>query len=108
MRGWRALRSVDITAALDWRNPQNAGVYALYRAGRLVYVGRTFNLRSRLTTHRRRVGFTDCKVAFVDDEQEQKRLERRLIFRLRPSSNRTIPAVADPGRDVRRREGEAN
>jgi len=84
MRGW---------AVYDGGFPKwdfGGGVYALYRGGSLVYVGRTGNMRSRLQAHRRRFRFDAIKIARVRETAEQRLLERKLINRLRPVSNRAL------------------
>lgn len=67
------------------------GVYVLYHEGKVVYVGRGGLMRSRIQAHRRRFAFDAVKVAPIENVFEQKRLERRLLYRLRPSRNRVIP-----------------
>jgi hypothetical protein len=67
------------------------GVYALYQGQRLVYIGHTANFRVRLHAHRRRFHFDGVKLAPIEDRKERKRLERRLLLRLRPPLNRTLP-----------------
>ena len=74
-----------------WR--WGGGIYALYQGSEVVYVGRTGNFRSRLTTHKRRFWFDGIKVVFTDDLYEQKYRERRLISRLVPTYNRMIPRM---------------
>lgn len=69
------------------------GVYVLYRAGQVVYVGHTGNFRYRLLVHRRRFVFDAVKVAIIRDRTERKLVERRLLVRLAPVENRTIPKV---------------
>lgn len=68
-------------------------VYALYREGRLIYIGRTGNIRIRLMTHRLRFGFDFAKLSECFTEREQKWRERQLLFRLRPCLNRSIPSL---------------
>jgi hypothetical protein len=67
------------------------GVYALYRGKQLVYIGRTSCFFVRLPAHRRRFEFDGIKVAPISDAQERRQLERKLIRRLVPSENRSIP-----------------
>lgn len=72
------------------------GVYALYRQSRLIYVGHAGCLRDRLLGHRRRFGFDLAKVAPMQDRRERQRLERKLLFRLRPPCNGTLPTELRP------------
>lgn len=72
------------------------GVYALYLGKELVYVGHTGSFYVRLTTHRRRIPFDAVKVAPMTDKRERQALERKLLFRLRPRYNRTLPSVYRP------------
>jgi len=72
------------------------GVYALYRDSRLIYVGHSGNVRDRLLGHRRRFRFDLAKVAPIGDRRERQRLERKLLFRLRPQCNGTLPTELRP------------
>lgn len=67
------------------------GVYALYRSGQLVYIGHTGSFHGRIQAHRRRFAFDAVKVAPMGSRRERQRLERRLVYRLRPLENRTVP-----------------
>jgi hypothetical protein len=89
-RGWMRFKN----ELPDWRF--GGGVYALYRESRLIYVGHSGNVRDRLLNHRRRFSFDVAKVAPTDDRRERQRLERKLLFRLRPSCNGTLPTVLRP------------
>jgi hypothetical protein len=71
----------------DW----GGGVYALYHNGALVYVGRTWNFASRISGHRHRFQFDIIKTKWTKTQREAKWIERKLLFRLRPPRNRTIP-----------------
>lgn len=71
-------------------------VYALYRDSLLIYIGHTGNARARLLEHRRRFGFDMAKVAPMDKRRDRQRLERKLLFRLRPQCNGTLPSVLRP------------
>lgn len=88
-RGWQRLDTLP-----GWNF--GSGVYALYRDSRVVYVGHTGNVRDRLLTHRRRFVFDAIKVARIDSRRECQRLERKLLFRLRPSCNGVLPTVLKP------------
>lgn len=85
MRGWTVLDG----GFPAWN--YGGGVYALYQSGTLVYVGRTGNFRARLQAHRQRFAFNAIKVARIDESGEQKVVERRLLHRLRPAKNDTVP-----------------
>lgn len=69
-----------------------AGVYALYKNGRLIYIGRAGNLHVRLVDHYRRFRFDYAKVSPCATAPLRRWRERRLLFRLRPAANRIIPA----------------
>lgn len=66
-------------------------VYVLYRGASVVYVGRTEMPRRRLLRHARHFEFTSFKACIHRDKDEQMWHERKLIFRLRPSANRSVP-----------------
>lgn len=77
-----------------WQFKQNtrfSAVYVLYRGPDVVYVGRTDMLLFRLRTHRRLIGYDSFKACLLPSREEAKWLERKLIFRLKPSVNRLIP-----------------
>lgn len=67
-------------------------VYALYKDGVLIYVGRTGNLRCRLQAHMRRFVFDIAKFSMAETSREARWRERRLLYRLRPCLNRIIPS----------------
>lgn len=68
-----------------------AGVYALYRNGRLLYIGQTNDLHCRILEQRRRFEFDAVKVCPTPNRLERQRLERRLLYRLRPPLNNLLP-----------------
>lgn len=72
------------------------GVYVLYRCGFVVYVGHAKKLRTRLLRHRRYFVFDAIKIALIGDRRSRQRLERKLLFKLRPSQNSIIPTVFRP------------
>lgn len=76
--------------------PRRGGVYALYRCDELVYIGHAGNLRVRFNKHMRTQQIDAVKIALVADRRERQRIERRLLFRLRPSGNRVLPSVLRP------------
>jgi len=86
MHGWESIYGLLPDARY------RGGVYALYRSGALIYVGRTGNLRTRIMAHRRRFEFDCVKVASIDSARARKVLERKLLFRLRPIMNIVLPA----------------
>lgn len=68
------------------------GVYVLQNTrGRTVYVGHGGNVRSRIISHRRRFNFSHIKVAVIRDDFDRKWLERKLLYRLRPEVNQSLP-----------------
>ena len=67
------------------------GVYALYKDSTLIYVGRTRSFASRLPAHRTRFQYDYAKLSPLLSAWAAKWLERRLLRRLRPPCNQTIP-----------------
>lgn len=75
--------------------PKCAGCYAIYQSGRLVYIGSTANLRSRLATHRTsgRLSFlfingkSYFKIKLARRYGDWVMREMRLIARLSPPKN---------------------
>jgi excinuclease UvrABC nuclease subunit len=67
----------------------SGGVYVLYQDGRLRYVGRTGNLRSRVMSHAR-LQPDAVKYRTLRAYKHQRRLESSLIARLRPPFNRVV------------------
>lgn len=86
---WPVDRFITVFAAKELS--PTPGVYALQRNGVTVYVGRGADVRLRIMKHRRTFRFDTVKYAEVESVSEQKRLERKLIFRLRPCRNSHIP-----------------
>lgn len=80
--------------------PASAGIYAAFaRDGELLYIGQSLNLRRRWLNHHRQdlmaagmaeLRWTSCQSRDVHE------LEALLINALRPSLNRTVPAVREP------------
>jgi hypothetical protein len=89
--GWNRLGNVK------GRAPQLPCVYAIYEAGRLVYVGQTINLRIRMRQYR--VANENVKFRVVFNKNNRLRLEAMFIARLRPCRNQILfrrprPAIA--------------
>jgi predicted GIY-YIG superfamily endonuclease len=70
--------------------PRHGGVYALYSFGRLVYIGRSGNLRSRVTEHVKKKSTDAIKFRYLPSLKSQRRLESRLIARVRPVLNKAV------------------
>jgi len=68
------------------------GVYALYLEDSLVYVGSSGNIRDRLQCHGRHFRFDRIKTRKVRDVKMARRIERKLLYRLRPAKNAALPA----------------
>ena len=76
-------------------------VYFLTRAGDVVYVGQTTNLRARMKAHRREKDFENV-FYLPAPECELDEIEGSLIRTLKPELNRCDgPTVKDPGGKVR-------
>lgn len=90
-RRWAHLSVSDLELFPYDIRPRDRFVYVLYQGNKAVYVGRTDDLRRRLTRHQRHIGFTSFKVCRLNDGSQQRWLERKLLFRLQPPINRTIP-----------------
>ncbi len=74
------------------------GVYALYRRGRLYYVGLASNLRSRLHAHlrdRHAQSWDRFAVYLTSDGQCTKELESLVLRIVRPKGNRVIGRFAE-------------
>lgn len=65
------------------------GVYCLFDANRLQYVGRSWNCKLRAREHacQERIPHTDWRMIPVDDEADCAALERALIVKFRPPYN---------------------
>jgi predicted GIY-YIG superfamily endonuclease len=69
-------------------------VYGLYSCGSIYYVGQTENLRKRLQQHTTGLWLGDGKwfdcvrVIYVEDRDERFRIEKEMIYKLRPPGNR--------------------
>lgn len=66
-------------------------VYVLFRGGRVVYVGQSEDVKRRIQTHRLRFQFDAIKTRRVSDRADRMWLERKLLYRLRPRHNGTLP-----------------
>jgi excinuclease UvrABC nuclease subunit len=66
------------------------GVYFLFQAERLQYVGRSWNCKLRASEHARqeRIPHTDWRMIPVDDEADCAELESTFIRKLGPPYNR--------------------
>lgn len=88
--------------------PPVKGVYALYRAGRLVYAGKALDttLRTRLAQHYRKidgrrnigVGEMTCRYLEIDSDWFVRAAEDALITNYRPDWNASGFGSHDPGR----------
>jgi hypothetical protein len=68
------------------------GVYALYHQSKLIYIGHTQCVRSRIAAHRRAgIQFDECKLKVTRGRNKRFKLEARLIVRLRPPLNKYVP-----------------
>jgi hypothetical protein len=86
--GWRVVQSGDALPA--------AGCYAIYHSGRLVYLGSSANLKTRLSQHLRRQrdnSEISVKVAPSRRNGDWLMREYRLIRRLRPRDNKMFAGV---------------
>lgn len=96
--------ALSITQLVNKRN----GIYALYRNGKLYYVGLAKNLRSRLKTNLRdrHSGAWDRFSAYLtSDEQHHRELESLLLRVVRPEGNRVrgkLRGSTDRKRDLER------
>jgi hypothetical protein len=65
-------------------------VYILSKDGRIVYVGQTKNLASRILAHRAgRKEFDSVRYIIVENERDQHSLEAALIHMIKPIYNKT-------------------
>lgn len=68
------------------------GVYVLYATGGAVlYVGHSVDIADRLRVHDKRFTVAFAKICVLPKKHDRMTLERRLIFRLRPSGNSQLP-----------------
>lgn len=76
----------------DYRRvPETSGIYRLYQGDRVVKVGETSNLRSRLEKVERDLdywGSYDYKTTKYVPTYERKKMERRTIRRQKPTRSR--------------------
>lgn len=68
-----------------------SGVYALYQCRKVIYVGQSDDIRTRLLVHSRRFAFTGIKISVTKDRGTRLFREARLLYRLRPKRNATMP-----------------
>lgn len=78
----------------EWMPPgeENGGhcVYILYRLDTPIYVGKTWNLRARLRTHRKSKDFTSVLINTISGDDAAK-LERDVVLAIRPELNKVTP-----------------
>ena len=76
-------------------NIKAKGVYILYdESNQIIYVGQG-NVYSRLTSHKKNIGFDRASVIFVENKRHRLALESLLIKYLSPLLNKTSPAIKD-------------
>ncbi len=75
---WREVDLMDV----PYKTP---GCYALYKRGKLVYIGSSVVIRTRLMEHTRLRSYSSIKIRPCQRDWES--LERRLIRRLKPVRN---------------------
>ena len=92
------------------------GVYALYRRGKLYYVGLAGNLRSRLTSHlkdRHGESWDRFSVYLTKNDTHLRELEALVLRIVKPTGNRQIGKFSRSenirtrfGKDIRQRQRE--
>ena len=70
--------------------PRRPGVYAIYRYGKLVYIGSSSNLRARLGSHEKLKKGDAVKIKLTRKLGDWLMIEYRLIARLQPELNTTV------------------
>jgi hypothetical protein len=89
-------RLCGVTRAELPRSPC-AGIYAIYEAGRLSYIGSTQDLRTRIRCHVNSGRFNSMtvKISITSSWEPARVAEGRLIKRLRPAKNRVINVAVE-------------
>ena len=99
--GWRASKWISHDPICEVCYPGRAGCYVIYGDGRLLYVGQSSNVRSRLAIHRKRWQWRHgpivtnwgtfssmlVKVRYSEKSGDWLMREYRLINRLKPPMN---------------------
>ena len=77
------------TYAVDLSHVPKAGLYALYRYGKIVYVGQSNNILRRIGEHAGdgQKDFDSFSCIRCDNKNERDELERHWIMKFRPEYN---------------------
>lgn len=92
---WRVLE--EYPSVVNSMIRKRSGVYALYRRGRLYYVGLASNLTGRLKTHlkdRHESAWDRFSVFITADSEHVKELESLLLRIVKPEGNRVVGGFA--------------
>lgn len=87
----------EYAAVMDRHSRRKPGIYALYKRGRLYYVGLAKDLRNRLKTHlkdRHAKAWDTFRLYLTIDNRHMKELESLLIRIARPEGNKQVGRFA--------------
>lgn len=91
----RLKKRVIVRHPWEWvegRGPSEGGIYAIYMRGKIIYIGATQNVKTRMRDHKKWIGSRRyrLKVSLNNDRWDRIVRETRLIKRIEPPHNKKL------------------